>query len=81
MKDEEGNIGIGEWAEEVVADIRRFADHWNAQRESGDAAYPERMGKGDWDEQFNFFCTSNAPAEARAARRRRPDVGTGSEET
>jgi hypothetical protein len=60
VKDEEGKIGIGDWAEAVIENIRRFADQWNAQREAGDPAHPERMGQGDWDERFNFFCAANA---------------------
>lgn len=52
MKDENGNIGIGEWAENTITDIRRFADHWNKKRNLDDRNYPERLSAGDWDEQF-----------------------------
>lgn len=59
MKDGNGNIGIGEWAEKVVADIRRFADHWNEHREAGNPAYPERMSRDKWDKRFRLL--SDAP--------------------
>jgi hypothetical protein len=71
MKDTDGNIGIGEWAEGVIAEICRFADHWNKKRAAGDEAYPERMGRGDWDEQFEFYtanrshCSADHPDDAQ----------------
>lgn len=52
MKDE---IGIADWSEEIIADLKRFADMWNAKRESGNTLFPEKMQRGDWDEQFHIF--------------------------
>ena len=52
MSDMTAEIGIGQWAEDMIDGIRRFADHWNEQREAGNPDYPETMLAGDWDEQF-----------------------------
>lgn len=53
-------IGIADWSEGLIRNLRAFADHWNAKRETGDPAYPEKIMAGDWDEQFESFLYERA---------------------
>ena len=56
-------ISIADWSEDIIADMRRFADHWNALCKRDDPSYPDRMTHGDWDEQFIAFVNSKSDGE------------------
>jgi hypothetical protein len=48
-------ITLETWFEEMISDMNRFKAHWKSEMQKGNPNFPERIGKGDWDEQFNIF--------------------------
>jgi hypothetical protein len=55
MKDENGNVSIGEWADDLINGLQAFADWWNESREKNNASFPEMLSTKEWDWQFKDF--------------------------
>lgn len=49
-------ITLQEWKTHQENKLRAFELYWKSQIQSDPENFPEKMSKGDWDEQFDFFC-------------------------
>jgi hypothetical protein len=49
-------ISIEEWEKEIITNLKLFRDFWEMNNKKDSNLFPMSINKGDWDEQFDFFC-------------------------
>lgn len=56
----ETEMTVSRWASNEIEFIKKFEDWWADRRAENPDDFPEEMGAGDWVEQFNIYCATEA---------------------
>lgn len=55
MKNENNEIKLADWVEQMMNKIERFAGHWNENRGKDQKQFPSHLTLDEWNQQFDYF--------------------------